>query len=109
LKYENSAQISVHILKNAWDLRTMSFRLCLGKLQENIQDWLQLDEEDPGFQLPASSKFLDKDSTEIFLFIFISTTYTCYYISHFFSNLFILALYGYFCFINPDYISFQLD
>jgi hypothetical protein len=45
--------------------------------QENIQDWLQLG-EDPGLQLPASSKFLNKDSTVTVLFIFISTAYTCY-------------------------------
>jgi hypothetical protein len=40
--------------------------------QENIQDWLQLDEEDPGFQ------FLTEEEIYfpiIFLFTFINTTY----------------------------------
>jgi hypothetical protein len=44
--------------------------------QENIQDWLELDEEDLGFQLLVFVLFLNKGSTVIFfLFIFIDTTY----------------------------------
>jgi uncharacterized protein YehS (DUF1456 family) len=39
--------------------------------QENIQDWLQLDEGDPGFQLLTEEEI----AAVIFLFIFISTTY----------------------------------
>jgi hypothetical protein len=39
--------------------------------QGNIQDWLQLDEGDPGFQLLAEEEFF----VVIFFFIFISTTY----------------------------------
>jgi hypothetical protein len=42
--------------------------------QENFQDWLQLDEGDLGFQL-VILWFLNKDSTVIFLFSFISTAY----------------------------------
>jgi hypothetical protein len=43
--------------------------------QENIQHWLELDEGDPGFQLLVFLWFFNKGSTEMFLFIFISTTY----------------------------------
>jgi hypothetical protein len=39
--------------------------------RENIQDWLQLDEGDPGFQLLTEEEI----AAVIFLFIFISTTY----------------------------------
>jgi hypothetical protein len=42
--------------------------------QENIQDWLQLDEGDPGFQLLVSLEFLSKGCTVI-LFISVSTAY----------------------------------
>jgi hypothetical protein len=40
--------------------------------QENIQDWLQLDEGDPGFQLPTEEEIA---TVTYFLFIFISTIY----------------------------------
>jgi hypothetical protein len=36
--------------------------------QENIQDWLELDERDPGFRLPTEEEIAA-------LIIFISTTY----------------------------------
>jgi hypothetical protein len=39
--------------------------------QENIQDWLQLPEGDPGFQLLTEEEI----AAVIFLFDFISTTY----------------------------------
>jgi hypothetical protein len=42
--------------------------------QENIQDWLELDERDPGFQLLVFLQFLNLQG-DFFLFIFISTTY----------------------------------
>jgi hypothetical protein len=51
--------------------------------QENIQDWLELDEEDPGFQLLTEEEF----SAVIFLFIFISTTYIMNVSSCLFSKL----------------------
>jgi hypothetical protein len=40
--------------------------------QENIQDWIELDEGDPGFQL-----LTEEETTAVtyFLFIFIRTTY----------------------------------
>jgi hypothetical protein len=41
--------------------------------QEDIKDWLQLDEGDPGFQVLAFLQFLNKGSTVIF-FISISAT-----------------------------------
>jgi hypothetical protein len=43
--------------------------------QENIEDWLELNEVDPGYQLLVSLQFLNKGSAVIFLFIFISTIY----------------------------------
>jgi hypothetical protein len=38
-------------------------------MQENIQDWLELDEGDPGFQL------LIREEIAAVIFFFISTTY----------------------------------
>jgi hypothetical protein len=40
--------------------------------QENIQDWLELDEGDPGFQLLDFLQLLNKGSTVIFLYLFSS-------------------------------------
>jgi hypothetical protein len=40
--------------------------------QENIQDWLQLDGGDPGFQLLTEEEIA---AVVLFLFIFISTAY----------------------------------
>jgi hypothetical protein len=40
--------------------------------QENIQDWLELDEGDPGFQLLTEEEIA---AVMCFLFIFISTIY----------------------------------
>jgi hypothetical protein len=37
--------------------------------QENIQDWLGLDEEDPGFQV------LTEEEIDVLIFSFISTAY----------------------------------
>jgi hypothetical protein len=41
-------------------------------MQENIQDWLELDEGDPGFQLLKEDEI---GAVIYILFIFISTTY----------------------------------
>jgi hypothetical protein len=64
--------------------------------QENIQDWLQLDEGDPGFQFLTEQEI----AAVIYLFIFISTTYiikiSIYLISKF------LSFRANFCFVNPD-------
>jgi hypothetical protein len=47
----------------------------------NVQDWLQLNEADPGFQLLIE----EETAAVIFLFIFISITYiTEFFISFFF-------------------------
>jgi hypothetical protein len=50
--------------------------------QENIQDWLELDEGDPGV------KFLTEEEIAammfIYLFIYIHQHYLYYYISHLF-------------------------
>jgi hypothetical protein len=54
--------------------------------QENIQEWLQLDEGDPGFQLLTEEQI----PADIFLFIFISTIYIIKFSSYLFSNFFIL-------------------
>jgi hypothetical protein len=65
--------------------------------QENIQDWLQLHERDPGFQLLTGRSCC----SGIFLYISIITTYITFFI-YFFSDFFLsfLAL-GFFN--NPDY------
>jgi hypothetical protein len=66
--------------------------------QENIQDWLQLYEGDPGFQLLTESKI----AVVIFFFIFfINTTYIIKFAFIFF--LCFLSSRAIFCFINPDY------
>jgi hypothetical protein len=41
-------------------------------MQENFQDWLQLDKADPGFQLLVFLRFLNKGSTVIILYLFSS-------------------------------------
>jgi hypothetical protein len=52
--------------------------------QEDIQDWLQLDEGDPGFQ-----HLTEKGNTAVtfYLFIFISTTYIIKFSFHLFLGL----------------------
>jgi hypothetical protein len=63
--------------------------------QENIQDWLQLDEGDPVFQLLTEKEI----SAMIFLF-FINATYIIKFSIYLFSNFFYFR--DIFCFINPD-------
>jgi hypothetical protein len=53
--------------------------------QENIQDWLELGEGDPGFQLLTEEEIA---AVMLFLFIFISTTYIIKFSIYLFSNLF---------------------
>jgi hypothetical protein len=55
--------------------------------QENIKDWLGLDEGDPGFQ------FLTKEEivAVIFLFIFVSTTYIIKFSIYLFYKFFCLS------------------
>jgi hypothetical protein len=60
--------------------------------QENIQDWLQLDEGDPGFQL-----LTEEEISAVIFFIFIRTTYIIK-----FSKLFFLSFRAISCFMNPD-------
>jgi hypothetical protein len=67
--------------------------------QENIQDWLELDEGDPGFQL------LTEVEIAAVIFLFSSALYIYIYIIKFsiylFSKFF-LSFRAIFCFINPD-------
>jgi hypothetical protein len=51
--------------------------------QENIQDWLQLDEGDPGFQLLTGEEVA---AVIYFSFIFISTAYIIKFSIYLFSN-----------------------
>jgi hypothetical protein len=44
--------------------------------QENSQDWLELDEGDPGFQLPVFLYFLNMSSIIIFCYLFSSSLST---------------------------------
>jgi hypothetical protein len=66
--------------------------------QENIQDWLQLDEGDPEFRLLTE----DEVTAVIFLFIFISTTYSIKF-SIYICFVSFLSFRAIFCFINSDY------
>jgi hypothetical protein len=54
--------------------------------QENIQDWLQLDEGDPGFQLDIGINYC---SDMCCLFLVISTTYIIKFSIYLFSKFFI--------------------
>jgi hypothetical protein len=67
--------------------------------QENIQDWLQLDEGDPGFQLLKQEEI----AAMIFFYLFSSALpillkfpFVC------FLSCFSLSIRAIFCFINPD-------
>jgi hypothetical protein len=47
-----SVHNSVHTLKDTWDFQTVLRSAGETETtQDNIQDWLELDEGDPGFQL----------------------------------------------------------
>jgi hypothetical protein len=50
--------------------------------QENIQDWLELDLGEPGFQLLVFVWFLNNGSTMTFVFIYFHRHCLCYYIFH---------------------------
>jgi hypothetical protein len=65
--------------------------------QENIQDWLDLDEGDPGFQL-----LTEEEIAAVILFIFISTTCIIKFPIYLFSKYF-LSFRTIVFFINPDY------
>jgi hypothetical protein len=55
--------------------------------QENIQDWLQLDEGDPGFQLPTEEEI----AAVIFLYLFPpSLPYIIKFSMYLFSKYFVL-------------------
>jgi hypothetical protein len=57
--------------------------------QENIQDWLELDEGDPGFQLLTEEEIA---VVFLYLFIFIGTTCIITFSIYLFSNFFSLWL-----------------
>jgi hypothetical protein len=57
--------------------------------QENIQDWLELDEGDPGFQLLTEEEIT---AVIYFLFIFVSTTNIIQFSIYLFSKFFFLLL-----------------
>jgi hypothetical protein len=57
--------------------------------QENIQDWLELDKGDTGFQLLTEEEIA---AVIFFLFIFISTTYIIKFSIYLFSKFFFLLL-----------------
>jgi hypothetical protein len=60
--------------------------------QENIQDWLELGEGDPGFRLLTEEEM----ATVIFIFYLFSSA-----LPHILLN-FSIYLFSVFCFINPD-------
>jgi hypothetical protein len=55
--------------------------------QENIQDWLQLTEGDPGFQLLTEEEI----AAMIYFSTYINQHYLYYYISYLFSKFFFLG------------------
>jgi hypothetical protein len=55
--------------------------------QENIRDWLQLDEGDPGFQLLTEEEI----TAVVFLFTFISSAYIIKFSIYFLHKLFIFV------------------
>jgi hypothetical protein len=57
--------------------------------QESIKDWLQLDEEDPGFQLVTEEEIA---AVIFFLFNFISTTCVIKFSDYLLSRFFVLWL-----------------
>jgi hypothetical protein len=57
-------------------------------MQENIQDWLELDEGDPGFQLQTEEEIA---VVIFFLFLFISTTYIIKFSIYLFSKFIFLG------------------
>jgi hypothetical protein len=62
-------------------------------MQESIQDWLELNEGDPGFQLLTEEEIAV--AIHFYLFIFISTTsYIIKFSIYFFSKLFFFCLLG---------------
>jgi hypothetical protein len=73
-------------------------------MQDNIQDWLELDEEDHGFQLLTQ----EETGAVIFLLNFISTTYIIKFSIYLFSRYFCLLGLPIFFFINLDYHLIQL-
>jgi hypothetical protein len=64
--------------------------------QENMQDWLELDEGDPGFQILTEEEIA---AGFFFLFIFISTTYIIRFFIYLFSKFFLSSRFI-FCFID---------
>jgi hypothetical protein len=66
---------------------------------ETTQDWLQLDEGDPGFQLLSEEEIAE---VIFFLFIFISAMYIIKFSTYLFPKSF-LSFRATFCFTNPDY------
>jgi hypothetical protein len=68
-------------------------------MQENIQDWFELDEGDPGLQLLTNEEF----AAVIFFYEFSSTLPTLLYFPFIcFLNFFFLLL-AIFYYIKPDY------
>jgi hypothetical protein len=65
--------------------------------QENIRDWLQLDEGDPGFQLLTEEEF----SADIFELIYINITYIIKFFIYSFSKFF-------FCLSGLSFVSLIL-
>jgi hypothetical protein len=71
-------------------------------MQENIQDWLELDEGDPGFQFMTEKEI----AAVIFLFIFRSTTYTIKFTLYLCPKFF--AFWVPFGFTNLDYCLIRM-
>jgi hypothetical protein len=73
--------------------------------QENIEDWLELDEGDPGFQLLTEEEIA---AVIFYLFIYFHRHYLYYYIFYFLFSKFFLPFRAIFCFINTDSRSIRM-
>jgi hypothetical protein len=79
-----------------------------GTAQENIQDWLELDEGDPGFQLLVFLYFLNKCSIAIFFHLFSSALLVSLFPFIFFLSFYFLSFGAIFFFMEPDYPLFWM-
>jgi hypothetical protein len=102
---KNSVNNCVHALEDTWDLGARGLSDCVKAVgetettQENIQDWLELDEGDPGFLLLTEEEiaamiFYNPFSSA--LSILLNVSCICF--------LSFLAFKATFCFINRDYL-----
>jgi hypothetical protein len=106
-KINNSVHSRVHNLKATWELKQVTVLRAAEDTettQENIQDWLELDEGDREFQLLTEEEI----TAVIFFFHLFSSALPILLIYPFICYLSFLSFSAIFCFINPDYWLIRL-